>query len=46
LRGPKRIVDLHVRNPEQFKLAKVGDQVEATFTDAVAISLEPAMGKK
>jgi len=46
LRGPKRIVDLHVRNPEQFKLAKVGDQVEATFTDAVAISLEPATGKK
>lgn len=46
LRGPKRTVDLQVRNPEQFKLVKVGDQVEATFTDAVAISLEPAKGNK
>lgn len=46
LRGPKRTVDLQVNNPEQFKLVKVGDQVEATFTDAVAISVEPAMGKQ
>lgn len=42
LRGPQRIVDLKVRDPEQFKLVKVGDQVEATFTEAVAIALEPA----
>ena len=42
LRGPQRTIDLKVRDPEQLKLAKVGDQVEATFTEAVAIALEPA----
>lgn len=42
LRGPKQTVDLKVRDPEQFKLVKVGDQVEATYTEAVAISVEPA----
>lgn len=42
LRGPKRTVDLKVRDPEQIKLVKVGDQVEATYTEAVAISVEPA----
>jgi len=42
LRGPQRTVDLKVRDPEQLKLVKVGDQVEATFTEAVAIALEPA----
>lgn len=42
LRGPKRTVELKVRDPEQIKLVKVGDQVEATYTEAVAISVEPA----
>lgn len=28
LRGPKRTVELKVRDPEQFKLIKVGDQAE------------------
>jgi Cu/Ag efflux protein CusF len=42
LRGPQRTVDLKVKDPEQFKLIKVGDQVEATFTEAVALSVEPA----
>jgi len=42
LRGPQRTVDLKVRDPNQFKLIKVGDQVEATFTEAVAIAVEPA----
>jgi len=46
LRGPKRTVDLKVRDPEQFKLVKVGDQVEATFTEAVAIAVEPAPAAK
>jgi hypothetical protein len=41
LRGPTRVVDLHVYDPEQFKLVAVGDQVEATYTEAVAISVEP-----
>jgi Cu/Ag efflux protein CusF len=46
LKGPKQTVDLKVRDPEQFKLVKVGDQVEATYTEALAISVEPAAAKK
>jgi Cu/Ag efflux protein CusF len=46
LRGPERTIDLRVRDPNQLKLAKVGDQVQATFTDAVAIAVEPVAGKK
>jgi hypothetical protein len=42
LRGPTRTIDLKVRDPEQFKLVSVGDQVEATFTEAAALSVEPA----
>jgi hypothetical protein len=36
------MIDLKVRDPEQFKLVSVGDQVEATFTEASALSVEPA----
>jgi Cu/Ag efflux protein CusF len=36
------VVDLNVQDPEQLKLVKVGDQVEATYTQALALSLEPA----
>jgi len=46
LKGPKQTVDLHVADPEQFKLVKVGDQVEATYTEAVALSVETAAAKK
>ena len=42
LRGPERIVDLTVRDPEQFRLVEVGDQVRAEFNEALAISMEPA----
>ena len=42
LRGPKRTVDLKVRDPEQFKLIAKGDQVEATYTEALALSVQPA----
>ena len=45
LRGPKRTVDLKLRDPEQIKLVKVGDQVEATYIQAAVISLEPAPKK-
>jgi hypothetical protein len=41
LRGPERTVDLKVRDPNQLKLMKVGDQVEATYIEATAISVEP-----
>ena len=42
LRGPTRVVELRVHDPEQFRLVEVGDQVEATYTEAVAVSVEPA----
>jgi len=42
LRGPRRTVDVKVRDPNQLKLLKLGDQVEATYTEAAAISIEPA----
>jgi hypothetical protein len=31
---------IQVRNPQHFDVAKVGDQVEITYTEAVAISVE------
>jgi len=42
LKGPKRTVDLKIPDPEQFKRVAKGDQVEATYTQAVAIAVEPA----
>jgi Cu/Ag efflux protein CusF len=41
LRGPKRTVDLKVRDPSQLRLIKVGDQVDASYTEAAVISVEP-----
>src|SRR5436190_699283 len=41
LRGPKQEVDLYVADPAQLKLIKVGDQIEAEYTQAVAITVEP-----
>ena len=40
LRGPKQVVDLKVPDAGQFKLIKVGDQIQATYTEAVALSVE------
>jgi hypothetical protein len=45
LRGPERTVLLRVPDAKQFKAVKVGDQVTATFTEAVAIAVEPAPKK-
>jgi hypothetical protein len=43
LKGPKgNEVTLDVRNPEQFKVVKKGDQVEVTYTEALALSVEQA----
>jgi DNA-binding beta-propeller fold protein YncE len=42
VKGPERTVDLKVRDPEQFKLIAVGDQIQATFTEAVAVAVSPA----
>lgn len=40
LRGPERTVELRVRDRAQFENLAVGDQVEATFTEAAAISVQ------
>jgi hypothetical protein len=45
LRGPKRTVELVVNDPEQLKRVAKGDQVEATYTQAFAIAVEPAAKK-
>ena len=42
LRGPQRTLDLKVADPEQFKRVAKGDRVEATYTEAMAITVEPA----
>jgi len=42
LRGPQRTVELKVADPEQFKLIAKGDRVEATYTEALAIAVDPA----
>jgi hypothetical protein len=43
LKGPRgNVVTLDVHNPDQFKVVKKGDQVEVTYTEALALSLEPA----
>jgi Cu/Ag efflux protein CusF len=46
LRGPKQTVELHIRDPKQFKLVKVGDQIQAVYTQAVALAVEPAARAK
>jgi len=43
LKGPRgNVVTLDVQNPDQFKVVKKGDQVEVTYTEALAVSVEPA----
>ncbi len=41
LKGPVHTIDLRVDDPAQFKRIAKGDQVEAKFTQALAISVEP-----
>ena len=45
VRGPKRTVELNVQDPEQLKLISKGDQIQATYTEAAAISVTPAAKK-
>ncbi len=43
VKGPKgNIVELEVKNQDHFKVVKKGDQIEANYVEAVAVSLEPA----
>ena len=41
LKGPQRTVDLRIPDPEQFKRIAQGDQVEAKYTQALALAVEP-----
>jgi Cu/Ag efflux protein CusF len=46
LKGPKgNTLDLKVEDPAQFANIKEGDQVEAVYTEALAISVQPAVIK-
>jgi Cu/Ag efflux protein CusF len=46
LKGPKgNTQDLKVEDPAQLANIKQGDQVEAVYTEALAISVEPAVKK-
>ena len=42
LKGPKQTVEMRVQDPKQLKLIKVGDQIQAVYTHALALSVEPA----
>jgi hypothetical protein len=43
LKGPRgNVVTVDVQNPDQFKVVKKGDQVQVTYTEALALSVEPA----
>jgi hypothetical protein len=46
LRGPKQVIDLRVPDPKQFELVKVGDQIQAVYTEALAVDVEPVAKKK
>ena len=45
VRGPQRTIDVKIRDPEQFKLIAVGDQLEATYFEAAAVDVTPAKAK-
>jgi len=43
LKGPRgNVIDLKVENKDHFKVVKKGDQVEAVYTEALALALTPA----
>ncbi len=42
LRGPQRSIDLTVKDKELLKDIRVGDQIAATYEEAVAIAVTPA----
>jgi len=45
LRGPRQTVELRAPRAEQLKLVAPGDRVEATYTEAAAISIELAVSR-
>jgi Cu/Ag efflux protein CusF len=45
LKGPNRSIDLKVEDPAQLGNIAVGDRVEATYVEALAIQVSPAAAK-
>jgi Cu/Ag efflux protein CusF len=45
LKGPNQTVELEVKDPAMLKGIKVGDQVDATFTEAIGIEVTAALKK-
>ena len=45
LKGPKQTVDLKIPDKGQFNLVKVGDQIQAVYTEALAVGVEPVAKK-
>jgi Cu/Ag efflux protein CusF len=45
LKGPKETVEMRVQDPKQLKLIKVGDQIQAVYTQALALSVQPLAAK-
>lgn len=45
LRGPKRTLELALKDANTLQNVKVGDQVEAVYVEAVALSVSPAPKK-
>ena len=42
LRGAKRTIEVGVQDPELLKKVKVGNQVEATYVEGIALSVVAA----
>jgi len=43
VKGPRgNVFDLQVRNQDHFEVVKKGDQIEVVYTEALALSVEPA----
>jgi len=42
LKGPERTVQLPIEDPDVLAKLKVGDKIHATYTEALAVSVEPA----
>ena len=45
IQGKNKTLDLDIKNPEHFKVVKVGDQIDALITEAIAISVTGAEKK-
>jgi Cu/Ag efflux protein CusF len=46
LRGPERTVSVKVRDPAKLKDFKVGDFVDASYTEAMAVKVEKGPAPK